>query len=495
MRQDSLFRRIKQFDAKECFAGFRLERTCEKFARSIVRVDSHHTFRGYRLALLVAATSAWIAGTIDSTPAYRPTASHLVSTATNSTSHTIARTCDVGRTYDFPVPKSWSESISSQPPIAQMSSNGVLVVAIANPFGSGSTVLLRAFTTTCAPDLAFGHDGSELVNAPVQGMGVNGLVLSSSAPGISNSVIFAGGSSQHMFIGVIEADGQPDRAFGSDGWERLPWSPDPTALLQEPSAEILVGDSDGGGCCERQWVGALAANGSILRSFGTDGRVQIPFGGVEDEEIDRISQSSNGDLLILNTAAHMGLLETYVDELSPMGELETGFDQNYQSTVRRRVKAIFSGELVAGRGGFVVVGTSQNQLDDGVPDPGADGRFLAFDDAAHVVQLPRGYGRVRFESQFIPTVSVFPTPSGGYLMLGVPIPADGKPSTESTVQVVALEDTGAVDTAYGVGGRASIELPDIGPSLADSMTASKNSVAIVWESADGAKVDFIELTL
>jgi hypothetical protein len=179
-----------------------------------------------------------------------------------------------------------------------------------------------------------------------------------------------------MFIGVIDADGKPDRAFGSDGWKNLPWPPDPTALLQERSGEILVGESDGGGCCEEQWVGALAANGSILRSFGTDGRVGIPFGGVEDEVINGISQSGNGDLLVQNAGAHMGLFETYVDELSPEGQLDSSFAQNFQSTLRRRVQMLFSGGLVAGRSGFVVIGTGQSQLYNGIPDPAADGRFL-----------------------------------------------------------------------------------------------------------------------
>ena len=373
-----------------------------------------------------------------------------------------------------------------------MASDGVTVVAVPSPLPSSSVVLLRAFTKTCHADLDFGNGGSEEIDVRVDGRMQHGVNLSATAPGLSNSIILVGTSDAGMLVGIIAADGQVDRSFGSDGWELLPWPAGPTAVLQERSGEIVVGDSVGGGCCEMEWVGALTSEGHVLRSFGAGGKVRLGVPPVEDEEIEQLSLASNGDLLVLNSGGHMGLWESYVSELNPRGQLVRSFSRNLEAGWRTRVPPVFLGDLVVRQGGFVLIGAGQSGLVSNTADPSAAGRFLEVDDSGRFAESPSGTTTAKFPNRMLEDVWVFSTPTGGYLMLGQPPDIQTSPNSRQRVQIVAFTRDGTVDTNYGASGRGYIELPSSASGVQPMVTGSRDSVAIVSSTSNGI-VELVEI--
>lgn len=387
----------------------------------------------------------------------------------------VAPACDGGRAVEFSLPVAWANSVYGLSPVAQMASDGVTVVAVPSPLPSSSVVLLRAFTKTCHADLDFGNGGSEEIDVRVDGRMQHGVNLSATAPGLSNSIILVGTSDAGMLVGIITADGQVDRSFGSDGWELLPWPAGPTAVLQERSGEIVVGDSVGGGCCETEWVGALSADGHVLRSFGAGGRVRLGFPPVEDEEIEQLSVASNGDLLVLNSGGHMGVWESYVSELNPRGQLVQSFSRNLEAGWRTRVPPVFIGGLSVKQGGFVLIGAGQLAPVSNTAAPSATGRLLEVDNDGRLVKSASGADTVKFPNGMLQGVWVFSTPTGGYLMVGQPPGIQTNPSSRLRIEVVAFTRDGSVASTYGASGHGYIELPSPANGVQVMVTGSGNS--------------------
>jgi hypothetical protein len=339
---------------------------------------------------------------------------------------------------EFDLPKGWFGPNTATFPVAQATSTGTTVVAVADPAASTSTILMRAFTNTCQIDTAFGRGGSEMLRVEIGGKPARGVNVTSAAPGSDGGIVLGGTDDGGMIVGVIDETGAPERAFGGGGWvlvglpEQLskaqfaaegPGSP--TAIAVEPSGEVLIGNSEGGGCCETEWIGALSRSGRVIQGFGNGGWSRVPY-SVEDNEIAQIALDSDGHILVLNDGAHMGFVSSDVREYSRNGTLAASFESSMQRSDQKSVPPVFSAGLVIRDGGFVLVGTGQPNLVGGPVDPKASGFVLTFDDGGHLgTRKPVG-----FSSPMLWQTWASARPRGGYLLIGVPAP-DSSDLTDS----------------------------------------------------------------
>jgi hypothetical protein len=452
------------------------------------------------IAVTVSSAVGYAVTRLDETT---PDVPALASAAVSATPGVLDNSCADGRAVKFSLPSAWTSWPlgGSVFPVAQVSPDGVTVVAVASPL-PGGVVLLKAFTNTCAPDLAFGNEGTERLRVQVPGSERLGISIDAAAAGLSGSIILAGaggltadgGSS--LLVGVIEADGQVDRQFGKDGWAVLPWQGDATALLQEPSGEIVVGNTDGGGCCIQESVAAVSPNGAVLKWFGDHGRERVALDSGVEPEIVQVSEENNGDILVLNSGGHMGAWASTVSALSPRGQTISTFTRNLDDGWQKRVPVNFLGDLVPKMNGFVMIGAGQSTVIDNVPAPSATGLFLGITSNGEFATSPRD-GATRFQQQMLEQVWTFPTQSGGYLMLGL------TPGVQITsvngrfhIQIVSFTSGGSLNRRYGQGGRASIELPSAWDAgFSPVVTGSTTSIAVIAPTTDGSGVELFEVKL
>jgi hypothetical protein len=301
-----------------------------------------------------------------------------------------------------------------------------------------------------------------------------------------------------MIVGVIDETGAPERAFGGGGWvlvglpEQLskaqfaaegPGSP--TAIAVEPSGEVLIGNSEGGGCCETEWIGALSRSGRVIQGFGNGGWSRVPY-SVEDNEIAQIALDSDGHILVLNDGAHMGFVSSDVREYSRNGTLAASFESSMQRSDQKSVPPVFSAGLVIRDGGFVLVGTGQPNLVGGPVDPKASGFVLTFDDGGHLgTRKPVG-----FSSPMLWQTWASARRRGGYLLIGVPAP-DSSDLTDSTaMRLTALTADGRIDESFGIAGKGSLTLPD---DASEFVSFGPQGEASVVTTAGDSRIEVVEL--
>jgi hypothetical protein len=371
-------------------------------------------------------------------------------------------------------------------PVILATSRGVIVVAVSGATAPTSSILLRAFLPTCKPDQAFGQGGSETIDVRINGESIPDITISSAAPGPAGSFILAGSSEDgRAVVGLVDADGRMTHGFGSHGWASLPWQGQPTALLREPSGEMVFGIADGADCCETEFLGATSPSGTVLTSFGIAGRAQLSeySTGPEGAQISQIVRASNGDLLVVSSGGHMGVMASALSEFTANGSSVAAFDRNVE-TARRPMT--FVGGVVVRPGGFVFVGAGQAGLIGRSPEPSASGQLLSFDNEGSLVRSIDGTRASKFKSSPDWYEWAFPRPDGGYLLVSASTPYLSQVSTPQRVEVVALASTGSVDRSYGDAGYGSFVLPSSSNpdfAFAGAAISFGHTVAIAWYNA------------
>lgn len=274
-----------------------------------------------------------------------------------------------------------------------------------------------------------------------------------------------------------------------------PWPGLITAIAQTATGESFFAYTEGDDCCQQQWVGAFSADGRLVTSFGERGRASLPGIGVEGETVTQIALLDNGDPLVVDNGAHMGAAQTQLFELTPNGRLVTSFTRNLDSGWRARVPINFLGAVVAGRGGFTIIGTGQMNYLNGLPDPSEGGRLLVIDNSGRFASSPSGDGMAKFPQPLLLEEWVFRSKSGDYLMVDGPSFPDGDDiSAPQPLEVVALRRDGTINKSYGVAGRGRVELPSGGtPPFVEMVTGSSTSVLVVSSPSNGRGAMLFEL--
>ena len=113
------------------------------------------------------------------------------------------------------VPQSWLAGSSFV--ATEMLPNATTLVVRSAGYPSASFALADAFTSDCAPDRAFGSQGAERL-----AFGGQTFNIAAAVPAPGGGTVLAGSTPRGWLVARLEANGSLDPAFGSGGWTVLP---------------------------------------------------------------------------------------------------------------------------------------------------------------------------------------------------------------------------------------------------------------------------------
>jgi hypothetical protein len=376
----------------------------------------------------------------------------------NSTAHGVVDpACAGGSGTVISVPPSWPAGAPSI--AAEMLPAGTALVVTSAGYPSASFAVADAFTSDCAPDRAFGSHGVERLT-----FGGQTVSIAAAVPAPGGGTILAGGTTKGWLVARLLANGSLDPAFGSGGWTVLPWPGSASAIAVTPSGDIMLGGSEGGGCCVRAWVGELTADGGIVSGFGSGGRSAIPV-HLDDSGLARVWAAPDGEIFALITGGNMGCWGVSVSALTSSGSPVPSFQSNFTAAMRRvSPSGIFVGDVIVRSAGFLLLGTEQGTCV-GAPSRTAQGRVAAFQLDG---KLEPGFavnGEASFSSPMAEAVWALPRSDGGFVMAATPPIFQANPHARAELRLVGLSADGTIDHAFGSQGVADLQLPYLNGSL------------------------------
>jgi hypothetical protein len=341
------------------------------------------------------------------------------------------------------------------------------------------SVIVYSVTATCRPNPSFGEAGVATLGpaqpAPKDPGGVlAGLQIDAVAPANGGGAFLGGSYGGRWIVGKVTAHGQPDPSFGHDGWSLLPFGDEVESVLQEPSGQVVIGASSGGGCCVRNWMAALSPTGALDAGFGTGGRDQLPTG--EDSGVGAPVLEPNGDILAVIGYGNMGCWGTSLEMLTPSGRPVPLFQQRLTRFWQAIHLGAFVGDVYADGAGFTVIGTGQEPCYQAKPAPSATGLIARFTaDGQQVGQT------IRFPSRMFGNSQAFPEGDGTLV-------AESPYANSTQLTIKALRSDGSLDTAFASHGVAVVRTPWRGQNAAlQTMVSISEAVqgTIVIVAQDG----------
>jgi hypothetical protein len=438
------------------------------------------------LSLVFVAACAACAGTASSADAATLTSHSNV----GGPAHGIVDSaCAGGAGAVFPVPLSWLAG--GGPVVTEMLPGGITVVVASAGYPAASFAMAHAFTPGCAPDRAFGSHGAERLV-----FGGQTFSLAAAVPAPGGGTILAGGTTKGWLVARLRASGSPDPAFGSGGWTVLPWPGSASAIAVTPSGDIVVGGSQGGGCCVREWVGELNADGGIISGFGSGGKSPVPVYR-DDSGLTRVWVGPDGDIFALTTGGNMGCWGLSVYALTSSGSPVPSFQSNFTAAMRHvSPSGIFVGDVVVRSTDFLLLGTEQSTCVTG-PSRTAQGRVVAFQLNGELEPHFAVNGEASFPSPMADPVWALPRNDGEFVMAAKPVFQSSPHANE--LSFVDFSADGSIDHAFGNQGVAHLQLPSLNQSsqviFAPIALATNGQVsALVTSTATGQALRLIQLS-
>lgn len=240
-------------------------------------------------------------------------------------------------------------------------------------------VFVSRLTTGGLPDAGFGSGGNAVLTIP----GATGARAYSVAMDSAGRIVFAGNvvvnGVQHMLVGRLTPDGDPDPKFGGDGFVILSYGVNTTShaskvLVTSGDRVLLAGRVQDAEGQTRFALARLDDGGAMDMDFGNGGRVEIAFPGMEDASAVGLTQDLFGRIIVTGHASAGSQRQFAVARLKSTGELDPGFHQDGRRTIGgfgggSTASAVGSGVLYAGDvGDLIVVGSASVQVD----KPGID---------------------------------------------------------------------------------------------------------------------------
>jgi hypothetical protein len=358
--------------------------------------------------------------------------------------------CNAGHGVRLPAPLAGNAVVASG-----TMADGSTLVALSSLYPGKRFAFLHSFTRWCAPNGAFGHEGTSTITissrllpthpAPY-GSPFAGLWVSVVAARKGGGAILAGTYEGDWVVGEVTPRGQLDPTFGSGGWTVLPFRGEVSAVLQEPSGRIVLGgDNLGGGCCTLNWAAALSPRGRLERGFGSHGRVELPTGG--DSGVEALALEPNGDILARVGYGNMGCWGVALAMLMPSGRPVPLFGKRLGRFWHELGFGAFVGAVYMEGEGFTLVGTGQR--------PCAKGPSFSAPSATGLIARFRADGEpvsrtVHFPSRMYGSVKAFR--DGQHIFVVTAPYADQTPLT-----ITARRPDGSIDPRFGSNGRARID--------------------------------------
>jgi hypothetical protein len=385
----------------------------------------------------------------------------------------------------IPVPHAF---LAVAPSIAtEMLPDGTTVVVESSGFPAyASDAMVYAFTPSCAPDRAFGSDGVERLT-----FGGQNVSIAAATPAPGGGTILAGGTSKGWLVARLDASGRLDPAFGSGGWTVLPWPGSAYAVAETPSGQIVLGGSEGGGCCVMEWVGELNADGGVVSDFGSGGRSAIPVTR-DDSGISRVWAGPNGDVFALTAGGNMGCWGVTISALTSSGSPVPSFQADFTAAMRRvSPSGVFVGDVVVRPTGFLLAGTGQSTCV-GAVSRTAQGRVVAF-------QLNgAASGQSYFNAPMAQSAWALPRSNGGFVLVTAPPVFQVNMNAKAELNAFGFTADGNLDHGFGNQGVASVQLPFLNqafPAEVIPITLATNGrvTALVTSTANGQALRLIQL--
>ena len=399
--------------------------------------------------------------------------------------------CPGGTGTVISVPQSWLAGAAFV--VTEMLPSGITLVVTSAGYPSASFAVADAFTTDCSPDRAFGGDGVERL---VFGGQVFSIAAAVPAPG--GGIILAGSTAKGWLVARLDARGRLDPTFGSGGWTVLPWPGSVSAIAVTPSGDIVLGGSQGGGCCVREWVGELNAGGGVVSEFGSGGRAPIPVYG-DDSGITRVWVEPDGDVFALTSGGNMGCWGISISALTSSGALVPSFQSNFTAAMRRvSPSGVFVGNVVVRSTDFLLLGTEQSTCVTTLSSRTAHGLVAAFQLDGKLESRFAANGEASFNSPMAQPVWALPRNNGGFVMAAAPVFIQSNAHARAKLSFFDFSANGTIDQAFGKRGVADVQLPYLSqsfPASAVPITLSTDGEvsALVTSTASGQALRLIQL--
>jgi hypothetical protein len=376
--------------------------------------------------------------------------------------------------------------------------DGSTLIALTNVYPGKTSAVLRSVTPTCAPNPAFGDEGTATITIPSALRGPKptepsvapeGLWVNAIAARNGGGAIVAGVYGGRWVVGEVTASGALDQTFGNDGWAVLAQAGEVTAILQEASGRIVIaGDNGGGGCCTVNWAQALSEHGQPETGFGQDGRAALPTG--EDSGVRSLALEPNGDILVDVGYGNMGCWGTALAMLTPSGAPVAGFAARLQRFWHTQGFHAFIGGTDLDGEGFTLIGTGQKPCYDEPPGSHAPSTGVM---AHFTTDGTAAASTVRFHSRMYGSVQVLPD-GGDTILVGTPY------ADRSEMTLTALRPNGSTDPRFARHGSAQVRTSGRRPSAALSTTVSLDEagpgeVVIIATEPERNEMELIRLRL
>jgi hypothetical protein len=403
----------------------------------------------------------------------------------------VVPACAGGTGKVISVPQSWLAGAASI--ATEMLPDGTTLVVASAGYPSASFAVGDAFTSGCAVDRAFGSHGVERL-----AFGGQTFSIAAAVPAPGGGTVLAGSTAKGWLVARLDPNGGLDRTFGSGGWTVLPWPGSVSAITETPSGDIVLGGSEGGGCCVREWVGELNAEGGVVSDFGSGGRSPIPVYR-DDSGITRVWVEPDGDILALTAGGNMGCWGISVSAFTSSGAPVPAFQSNFTAAMRRvSPSGIFVGDVVVRSEGFLLLGTEQGTCVAG-PSRTAQGRVVAFQPDGTLEPRFAADGEARFNSPMAESVWALPRSNGEFVMVAAPPIFQSSPHARAELSVFGFAADGTIDHAFGNHGVADLQLPYLSqswPAAYVPITVATNGQvsALVTSTATGQALRLIQLS-
>jgi uncharacterized delta-60 repeat protein len=308
--------------------------------------------------------------------------------------------------------------------------NGRIVVA-----GEGaptSAFCVARLRTNGGLDATFGSGGRRVID-----FGGDNEFASGAALQPDGKIVLAGESDSRVAVARLRPNGSFDDTFSGNGKKIFSWGPISQArsALVLPNGKILLAGFSGpeGGNIQ---VARLTADGLLDKTFGTDGKAAVDFGG--DDFGLAMARQANGRILVGGVSTAAG---TVVARLRAGGTLDPDFDGDGRVTLPGGGSSFGNAVLVQPDRKIVVAGNASGSAVMTVTRLNPNGSLDTTFDGD-------GTATIDFGALSDITGGAVLQPDGKIVVAG---------SSQAGVAVARLNPNGSMDTTFGAAGKANVD--------------------------------------
>lgn len=347
-------------------------------------------------------------------------------------------------------------------------------------YPGSSSILVARLNADGSPDGSFGTGGKAAIALPSAATGDASVMLAAGGKIVVVDSTFNYTAGHQVYVARLNADGSPDTAFDSDGLVVVGGFRTGTPVVPAQTADgriVLVGEAAD---MSSPMAMRLNADGSIDKTFGTGGVVRFatPANAASAFAPSAVAIQPDGRIVV-------GLQEAFLSfgprrfaaaRLGPDGGIDTAFGAGGLATVdfgdgSDNVAAL----ALDGQGRIVLAGAVGSSF--GVARLNADGSVDATFDSD-------GRATVSFGATSAAT-AVAVDGSGNIVLggwTGSPSPL-GIGTVKSDFAAARLTAAGALDPAFGAGGKATVDFSSI--HGADDPDRNDQAFAMAVQKSDG----------